>query len=113
MKMESKTTVESLAIELFQSGYEIINNRDSSFALVTKGIKTRPTQVFITIKFFVYEYSSGEKIHSETLPQGKVEWVSNYELRCESIPGRVNPKGSSRKYIYDVRTQSPKPIKNN
>ena len=111
-KADEHPSLEELATKEFQSAFEIVNNRDSTHALVYTEIRTRPNQIFTTIEFFVYAYESGTKIHMDVLPQGKVRWVNDRELLCESIPGRVSSGESGKRYIFDVYTQTTKPYKN-
>ena len=111
MQEKPSSVLEARAIEHFKTGYEIIDNRTGSFALVIKEIKTRPGQIFPTVKFFVFDYSSSEDFYLQTLPRGTVNWIADSELLCESIPGRVTDQESGKKYIYDVAKRSVKPYK--
>jgi hypothetical protein len=53
--------------------------KKNTYALVVKEIKARPTQIFPTIKFFVFSQRSETVIFKDVLPQGKVSWVNNFD----------------------------------
>lgn len=97
--------VQQKAAEVYTDNFFIRENANGSYFLVTKEIRANPQQLFPTVFFFVWSEDASEIIYQESLVQGKVKWISAYKILCESVPGRMDEREKSKKYIFDVRSR--------
>jgi len=71
--------------------------------------KSTPQKINPPLKFFIYSLNDEKIIFEENLPNGKIEWINDHQVRVSIIPGIVSGKEEKEKsqfgYIYDTSLQ--------
>lgn len=98
---------EQLAKTTFSNDYKIIYNQEKSVACITKSLKKRPSDIFPTLAFLLYNPTTEEIIFKEAIARATGKWTSNDEFEILITPGRVGRAASLKNkkgFLYNVKT---------
>lgn len=86
--------------------YKIIFNSDSTYLTAYQLNKNSNENIPPALKFFVYDLSAEKILFEDNLPNGKVEWINDHQVKVSTTPGIVSGKEEKNKslfgYTYDV-----------
>ncbi len=104
---DTMPTYKALANEKYNSDVSYRYNSDRTAVLCVKQARPTSKQVFPNLKFFIYDLNSQKIIFEESLPNGKVVWLNDQQIRVTTVPGIVpgdeEAADSTPGYIYDIQ----------
>lgn len=105
---------EQLAKSTFTNKYDITYNQSKSVACITKSFKKRPSEIFPTLSFLLYNPTSDKVIFKETIGRATGKWINDEEFEVLITPGRVGRAASLKNkqgFIYNVLNGKKRVIK--
>lgn len=108
MKNDRDLQVKEKAMENLGTDATVIYNPTEEFALITKEYKSRPADIFPTLRFEILELDSMRTIFSDIVMRGKVVWIEDYVLDVSSEKGMPGPDGKIKDalhYRYHVKNR--------
>lgn len=80
-------------------------NSDSTFLLVVKKTGSISNKYLTPLDFLIYSLNSGSVTYKQFLPGGTINWIDNYILRIEILPGNITGEETEKDftYFYDVK----------
>lgn len=99
--------LDNTAKEKFTKNYNITFNKNQTYAICLKRVKTSPPMPSPPLNFFIYDIKNEKIIYQSSLANGRVSWKNNEQVEIETIPGTVTgfEPPDAFKNIYDVRQQ--------
>lgn len=94
-----------IAVEKFDNNYQFKFNSDSTY-LICYSQNKKSQDVFPPLKYFIYDLNNNDIVFEESLPNGKIKWINDFQVQVYIVPGIVHGdenKNSSSVYIYDVK----------
>ncbi|MFQ5652229.1 MAG: hypothetical protein ACE5IY_20050 [bacterium] len=96
-----------LALEKFGEDVQTYFNQSKTFVLCIKKDKTSSQNPFPPLRYFIFDLHRQEILHEESLPNGGVDWLNDYQIKITLIPGFITADERINKnlmgYIYDVK----------
>lgn len=111
-KMTSKKTTpkttkyENAAFKKFNKNYTTIYNKTKDYILCLNSRYNLEKMNTSSLAFFIYDLNKEEIILDETISYGSVEWIDNYKIKVEVVPGIVkgnDEESNSQDYVYNVK----------
>lgn len=100
---------ESLAMQKYGQGADLIRNTSGTAVLCVKSAKPTQLQPQRQIAFFVYDISTRTVLFEDNVPNGSVSWMDDVSVVVTVIPGTVKDDDktpSARQgYIFDLRSR--------
>lgn len=98
-----------LAVDKYEDNITYRVNLTHSYVLCYQ--QSRPTSLnpFPPVQFFVYDIKNERVLFEDSLANGSIKWLNNYQIQVSMIPGIVTgDEVADQKlpgYIYDVKLQ--------
>jgi hypothetical protein len=104
---ETPNSYRKIAESKLGDNYRISFNSDSTYLIAYHSEKSTPQNVNPPLKFFIYSLNDNKIVFEENLPNGKIEWINDRQVKVSIIPGIVSEvKGKNKRafgYIYDIK----------
>lgn len=105
-KIQISGDYKKIAESKLGDNYKIIFNSDSTYLTAYQLNKNSNENILPALKFFVYDLSEEKILFEDNLPNGKVEWINDHQVKVSTTPGIVSGKEEKNKslfgYTYDV-----------
>jgi hypothetical protein len=105
-KIQISGDYKKIAESKLGDNHKIIFNSDSTYLTAYKLNKNSDENILPALKFFVYDLSEEKILFEDNLPNGKVEWINDHQVKVSTTPGIVSGKEEKNKslfgYTYDV-----------
>ena len=105
-KIQISGDYKKIAESKLGDNYKIIFNSDSTYLTAYQLNKNPNENIQPTLKFFVYDLFEEKILFEDNLPNGKVEWINDHQVKVSTTPGIVSGKEEKNKslfgYTYDV-----------
>lgn len=90
-------TIDERIVTLVGSGYTVIKNESSSFALCTK-------QTNVSLDYAVVRISDMKTVLQESIAKGSVTWNSDLKIQVNTVPGIIKKDelGNENNRIIDL-----------
>jgi len=98
-----------LAVDKYKDNITYRVNLTHSYVLCHK--QSRPTSLnpFPPVQFFVYDLKQERVLFEDSLANGSLKWLNDFQIQVSTIPGIVTGDEEADKnllgYIYDVKLQ--------
>ncbi|MGE5797657.1 MAG: hypothetical protein ACM339_13675 [Ignavibacteria bacterium] len=106
-KIQISGDYKKIAESKLGDNYKIIFNSDSTYLTAYQLNKNSNENIRPALKFFVYDLSEEKILFEDNLPNGKVEWINDHQVKVSTTPGIVSGKEEKNKslfgYTYDVK----------
>ncbi len=110
---ETKQASEKAEYKNYPKGnfFEIPNSSNTHLLLLQK--EDGKSEILNETRFFVFSKVDDEVILEDFIPMGKVEWISNTEIRVEKYPGNITKETQSASgYIFNITTKEKEELTN-
>jgi hypothetical protein len=105
-KIQVSGDYKKIAESKLGDNYKIIFNSDSTYLTAYQLNKNSNENIQPALKFFVYDLSEEKILFEDNLPNGKVEWINDHQVKLSTTHGIVSGKEEKNKsfisYTYDV-----------
>ena len=106
---ESAENYEKLAVDKYKDNITYQINLTHLYVLCHKQPRSTSRNPFPPVQFFVYDLKNERVLFEDSLANGSVKWLNDYQIQVSTIPGIVTGDEEADKklmgYIYDVKLQ--------
>ncbi len=106
---ESVENYKKLAVDKYKDNITYQINLTHLYVLCHKQSRSTSRNPFPQVQFFVYDLKNEKVLFEDSLVNGSVKWLNDYQIQVSTIPGIVTGEEEADKklmgYIYDVKLQ--------
>lgn len=100
----------ALATSKFQGQFDVSFNNDSTYVICSHSAKPTALNPKKNISFFIYSLSEKKPVYEESIADGSVRWVNNYEVEILSKTGHMSSENESGilRFVFNVSNRTKK-----
>ncbi len=103
---EKLDLIQKISAEKFGSPFQILFNKEHSFAISVKQEKKSNLNPFPRLTFFIYDFAKDKIIFEDEADRGEARWKDSDIIEVNITPGMVAASDENKPsgYLYNAKT---------